>query len=177
MKKASTLASNSSTDPQRFVVGRLGRPHGLDGFLGLYIEEEDAAMIQPGTTLFVNDRPLVVRALRRVDRGFQVAFEGFEDRVSAEEIRGGNVLIEERRELGEGEYWPGDLIDLQVYDQEGSRLGKVIDVLFGPGQDRLLVETETGATFEVPFVGDLVPSVDIAAGRIDILSIPGLTES
>ena len=40
-KRASTLASSSSTDPGRFVIGRLGRPHGLDGFLGIYVDEED----------------------------------------------------------------------------------------------------------------------------------------
>jgi len=158
------------------VVGRLGRPHGLDGFLGFYIEEEDAAMIRPGSTVFVNERPLVVRAIRRVDRGYQVAFEGLEDRFTAEEIRGGDVLMEERRELGESEYWPGDLIDLVVFDQDGTRLGIVKDVLFGPGQDRLLIEGRTGASFEVPFVDGLVPLVDIAAGRIEIVSIPGLTE-
>jgi 16S rRNA processing protein RimM len=55
-------------------------------------------------------------------------------------------------------------------------LGTVKDVLFGPGQERLLIESEGGSTFEVPFVDDLVPVVDLVQGRVEIVSIPGLTE-
>jgi 16S rRNA processing protein RimM len=158
------------------VIGRLGRPHGLDGFLGLYIDESDAIIVQPGVTLFVGDRPRVVRAVRRVDRGYQVAFEGIDDRFLAEEIRGSDVLAEQRRDLGEGEFWPEDLIGLSVYDQDGARLGSVREVVFGAGQDRLLIDGDTGSVFEVPFVDDLVPVVDLDAARIEIVALPGLTE-
>lgn len=154
----------------------MGRPHGLDGFLGLYIEDEDVESLQPGSTAFLNDRPHQVRAVRRVDRGYQVAFEGIDDRFMAEQIRGLDVSVAERRELTEGEFWPGDLIGLIVFDQEGAQLGTVKDVLFGPGQERLLIGSEGGSTFEVPFVDDLVPLVDLAQGRVEIVSIPGLTE-
>jgi 16S rRNA processing protein RimM len=175
-KRASTLASNSSTEPERFLVGRLGRPHGLDGFLGLYIEEEDAAAIQPGASVFVDDRQYVVRAIRRADRGYQVAFEGIRDRVMAEEIRGSSVSVDRRRELGEGEFWPEDLMGLAVFDQDGSPVGTVSEVVFGSGQDRLSIERPGGPTFEVPFVDDLVPVVDLARSRVEIVMIPGLTE-
>jgi 16S rRNA processing protein RimM len=118
-----------------------------------------------------------VRAIRRVDRGYQIAFEGVEDRGTAEGLRGLEVAVEARRDLQDGEYWPGDLVGLAVHDQGGSRLGTVIDVLFGAGQERLLVEMVGGATFEVPFVDDLVPTVDLGRRRIEVVAIPGLTES
>lgn len=154
----------------------MGRPHGLEGFLGLYIEEEDVQSLEPGSTVFLDDRPLLVRAIRRVDRGYQVAFEGIDDRFMAEEIRGLDVSVDSRRDLTEDEFWPGDLIGLAVVDQDGSHVGSVKDVLFGPGQERLQVEREDGSTFEVPFVDELVPVVDLAQGRLEIVSIPGLTE-
>ena len=175
-KRASTLASSSSTDPERFVIGRLGRPHGLDGFLGIYVDEEDTVSLQPGSTVYLEDRPHVVRAVRRADRGFQVAFEGVGSREAAEEIRGSVVSIDERRPLGEGEFWPEDLIGLSVFDETGAPVGFVDRVVFGPGQDRLVIATNDGARFEVPFVDELVPVVDIDARRVEIVSIPGLIE-
>lgn len=175
-KRESTLASNSSTEPERFLIGRLGRPHGLDGFLGLYIEEEDVDSIHPGSTVFLSDRPHVVRAVRRVDRGYQVAFEGVDDRAAAEELRGSDFIVGKRRQLTEGEFWPADLIGLPVFDQDGQELGVVKDVLFGPGQDRLLIEGGGDASFELPFVDELVPVVDLAQGRIEVVVIPGLIE-
>jgi len=158
------------------VIGRLGRPHGLDGFLGLYVDEEDIVSVQPGATVFVDDRPYSVRTVRRVDRGYQVAFEDVTDREGADELRGMDVSVSERRELGEGEFWPDDLIGLAVFDDTGQALGVVKEVVFGPGQERLLVERVTGGTFEVPFVDDLVPLVDREAERIEIVAIPGLIE-
>jgi 16S rRNA processing protein RimM len=148
----------------------------LDGFLGLYIEDEDASAVQPGSTVYLDDNPHRVRALRRVDRGYQVAFEGIDDRPAAEDVRGLDVTVESPRDLEEGEFWPGDLIGLAVHDQAGNRLGTVVDVRFGAGQERLAVEMVGGSTFEVPFVSDLVPVVDLAGHRIEIVAIPGLTE-
>jgi len=118
----------------------------------------------------------VVRAVRRVDRGFQVAFEGIGSREAAEEIRGTDVSVDERRPLGDGEFWPEDLMGLSVFDESGELIGVVERVVFGPGQDRLMVATEAGARFEIPFVDELVPVVDIEARRVEINSIPGLIE-
>ncbi len=175
-KRASTLASSSSTDPERFVIGRLGRPHGLDGYLGIYVDEEDTVSLQPGSTVYLEDRPHVVRAVRRADRGFQVAFEGVGSREAAEEIRGSVVSVDERRPLGDGEFWPEDLIGLSVFEESGAPVGVVEQVVFGPGQDRLVITTNDGARFEVPFVDELVPVVDLGARRVEINSIPGLIE-
>jgi 16S rRNA processing protein RimM len=147
----------------------------LDGYLGLYIDEEDAGSLQPGSIAYLDGQPHVVRALRRVDRGYQIAFDDVGDRAGAEQLRGLELSIDSRRSLEEGEYWPGDLIGLVVYDQEGARMGVVKDVLYGAGQERLLVEMVGGHTFEVPFVHDLVPTVDLARRRIEVVSIPGLT--
>ena len=126
--------------------------------------------------MHLEDRSHVVRAIRRVDRGFQVAFEGIDTREAAEEIRGSVVSVDERRPLGHDEFWPEDLMGLTVFDETGGQVGVVERVIFGPGQDRLVIITGDGVSFEVPFVDDLVPLVDIGARRIQINSIPGLIE-
>ena len=143
----------------------------------MYLDEDDVVSIQPGATVFVADRPHVVRAIRRVDRGFQIAFEGIADRETAEAVRGLDVAVPERRRLAEGEYWPEDLIGLAVVDPDGRVVGVVADVIFGPGQDRLRIDQEGGGpTFEVPFVDALVPRVDLEAGEVELDPIPGLIE-
>ncbi len=124
--------------------------------------------------MFIQDRPYVVKAVRRVDRGHQVAFEGV-DRAAADEIRGSTVVVEARRALDEGEYWPEDLIGLEVRGNDGTRLGSVVGVVTGLAQDRLVVRSGE-ADFEVPFVDDLVPVVDIGAGYVEIVDLPGLIE-
>ena len=125
--------------------------------------------------MYLGDSPYVVRAVRRTDRGSHIAFEGVDDRASAEEIRGAIVSVARRRELAEGEYWPEQLVGLDVFDQAGNEVGVVEGVINGPGQDRLLVKGSGGA-FEIPFVDALVPVVDLDKRRIEIVAIPGLID-
>jgi len=174
-KRESQLTSSSSTEGAGHRIGRLGRPHGLGGFVGLYIEPADAVHVQTGATVWIKGRPHLVRALRRVDKGFQVAFEGIEDREAAEEVRGAEVLVEGRRALEEGEFWPEDLVGLEARTIDGERLGVVVGVVAGMAQDRLVVDSD-GSTFEVPFVDDLVPVVDLDKRYVEIVAVPGLTE-
>ncbi|MGB8361776.1 MAG: ribosome maturation factor RimM [Acidimicrobiia bacterium] len=150
-------------------VGRLGRPNGLEGFLGLYVEDEDLGHFQPGAAVAVGGRDLTVRAIRRGNKGHEVAFEGVIDRSGAESLRGADVLVPERRQLAGDEFWPSDLVGLTV--RPGG--GEVVGVEHGPAQDRLVIQRGE-LRFEIPFVRDLVPVVDIEGGFVEIVEIEGL---
>jgi 16S rRNA processing protein RimM len=152
------------------LVGRLGKPNGLEGFIGLYTESENLAYFEPESTVYVDDREFTVRELRQGKKGPQVAFHGVIDRSGAELLRGHDVMVFGHRELGVGEYWPADLVGLQV--RPGG--GEVVAVTHGVAQDRLTVD-RGGVRFEVPFVEELVPIVDIEHGFVEIVEIEGLS--
>lgn len=166
--------SNSSTE-RRYAVARLGRPHGLDGHLGLYVDEADAVYFDPGNSVLIEDRPYTVRAIRRVDPGFQIQFEGVTSRESAEAIRGREIEVKNRRELDSDEFWPEDLVGLEARGSDGARIGSVVAFTPGAAQDRVVIEIG-GDRFEVPFISEFVPVVDIPAGYLELRPIPGLIE-
>ena len=123
------------------VIARLGKPNGLDGFIGIYVDDEDLAHLEPASTVQIAGETHTVRAIRRGKKGHQVAFVGVTSRAMAEALRGNDVLVSERRDLTEREYWPEDLIGLEV--RPGG--GVVAGVSHGPAQDRLVIE-RTGTT-------------------------------
>lgn len=153
------------------MVGRLGRPVGLAGFVGLYVEPEDLIHFEIGNTVAVGESTLRIAGLRRGKKGHEVRFEEVPDRDSAELIRGLDVRVPERRRLAEGEFWPEQLRGLEVRPNGGTITG----IVHGPAQARLVVQRE-GASFEVPFVSDLVPVVDLDAGYVEIVEIDGLSD-
>ena len=148
----------------------MGRPNGLDGFLGIYVEDEDLVHLQPGSVVDIRAGQYTVRAVRRGKKGHQVAFEEVTSRDAAEAIRGSDVFVAERRALSEDEYWPEDLIGLEV--RPGG--GVVAAVSHGPSQDRLVID-RSGTRFEVPFVDEFVPVVDVTGGYVEIAEIKGLS--
>ncbi len=170
MKKRG-LALESNSWINRVRVARLGKPNGLEGFLGLYVEPEDLVYFEDNSTVHIEDRPYTVRAVRRGKKGPQVAFAEVTSREQAEAIRGNEVFASERRDLADNEFWPGDLAGLEV--RPGG--GKVVAVHHGAGQDRLEIE-RGDIRFEVPFVKELVPVVDIEGGYIEVLEIEGLNQ-
>lgn len=119
----------------------------------------------------IADRTMTVRSIRPTDRGYHVAFVEVPGREAAEEIRNQDVFVSQRRELEEGEFWPADLIGLEV--RPGG--GKVVGLEPGPAQDRLVIERD-GTRFEVPFVEALVPVVDLDGGYVEIVEIEGLAD-
>lgn len=151
------------------MVGRLGKPNGLDGFMGVYVEPEDLIHFEVGAVVQVDETAYTVRAVRHGKKGPQVAFEEVTDRAGAEEIRGSDVYVPEARDLGKGEFWPSDLVGLEV--RPGG--GRVAGVAHGMSQDRLVIERD-GTSFEVPFVEELVPVVDLEEGYVEVDEIEGL---
>lgn len=143
----------------------------MGGFLGLYVEEDDLVLLQPGSVVYVDERPHTVTAIRRAGKGHQIAFAEIGGRDQAERIRGLDVYVTRRRQLDVDEYWPEDLIGLEV--RPGG--GEVVALAQGPSQTRLVIEREA-SRFEIPFVSDLVPVIDIDEGYIEIVDLPGLIE-
>ena len=107
--------------------------------------------------------------------GVLVLFEGVSDRTAAEELRGTSLSIaaNDRRPLDEDEYWPDQVEGCSVVTDSGRDVGRVVDVVEGAAQNRLVVEM-SGSRYEVPFVADLVSDVDLAASRITVVDMPGL---
>jgi 16S rRNA processing protein RimM len=148
------------------VVGRVGRPHGVDGAFVVEGASEDPRRFEPGATLLVEGRTAEVVLSRRVGKG-RVAIKL--DRP----VERGTALSVRRDELPppeEGSYYVADLVGLDVLDADGTRVGSVRDVLPGPAND--VLELDTGLL--LPLVEDCVREVDQAGGRI-ILN-PGFTD-
>eukprot|EP00873_Tetraselmis_striata_P045037 jgi/Tetstr1/465301/TSEL_009999.t1 len=94
---------------------------------------------------------------------------------------------EERPELEADEVYAADLIDMPVFLQEsGERIGTVQDIYTGTGEhDTVRVALLPGpgetpaesGTFLIPYTAEMVPEVDVAAGRMVIDPPEGLLEA
>jgi len=104
-------------------------------------------------------------------------FAGITSVEQAERLVGADLLIDEadRRALESGEYWPDQLIGLEV--RVGSSTVGVVNDLIEAPQDRLLVTCHDGSEAEIPFVEPLVPEVDVTGGWLRLDPPEGLLGS
>ena len=137
--------------PERLVVGRVLRPHGVRGELSVEVLSDAPERFAPGAELGVGDpdgpgplAPAVVRAARLHQGRLLLSLEGVEDRDAADRFRGAwlSIPVADARPLDAGEFWPHQLVGLTVVDRQGRERGRVADVVPGEGAkiDRLLAE-------------------------------------
>jgi 16S rRNA processing protein RimM len=153
------LPTDREDAPPAFVrIGRVGRPHGLDGAFVVEEASEDARRFEVGSTLLVAGEQAVVVISRRVGGGRPAI------KLDRAVERGAELTVP-RAELPppeSGSYYVADLVGLEVVETEGERLGVVADVLPGVAND--VLELDTGLL--LPLVEDCVRDVDLVQRRV-----------
>lgn len=176
-------APTPEPDPGLIVVGRIGRPQGIKGEVTVEVRTDDPDdRFADGAVLRTDPAergPLTVEGARQQGKYFVVAFAGVPDRNAAELLRDTLLLvpIADLPPLADDdEYYDSQLVGLTAQLDDGSALGEVADVLHLPGGDVLVVRRPSGTEALVPFVRAIVPTVDLAAGRVLVTPPPGLLE-
>ena len=159
------------------MVGRIGRAHGLKG--EVFVEprtDEPERRFAAGRVLGTGSGPLTVAGSRSHSGRLVVKFEEIADRTVAEASRGIELTCQvDPAELPEDpdEFYDHQLAGLRVETPSGDVVGELERVLHGAAQDLLVIRTPDSEVL-FPFVGALVPEVDVAGGRIVIDDKPGL---
>jgi 16S rRNA processing protein RimM len=152
-------------------VGVITRTHGVRGQVYVRVDSDNPDRFSPSSRFRTNHERygrLVVREARPGPHGLIVGFAGVTSIELAEELRGLELHIDasERRVLDDGEFWPDQLLGLEVRGPAG-RIGTVERVQDGP-QARLVIVTDDDQVGEVPFVEALVPVVNLQEGWLTV---------
>jgi len=141
----------------RVAIGRVGKPHGLDG--SFYVEQPsaDERWWKTGATFLAGGTRVEVVGARRAQGRPVVKLDRAVER--------GAQLEVERSALpptDDDEFYVFQLIGLSVVEETGRELGSVEDVTPGVANDVLTLDTGV----LLPMVEDCIRSVDVGAGRI-----------
>ena len=164
------------------VVGRIGHAHGIKGEVSVEVRTDDPERRYAVGSVLATDPPdrgpLTVVSTRSHHGRLLVRFDGVPDRNAAEALRGTVLVVDAGSvgETGDDEWWDHDLVDLAAVTTDGQPLGTVEDVIHVPGTPLLSIRAADGRELLVPFVGAIVPEVDVAGGRLVVDPPPGLLE-
>ncbi|MCT8988718.1 ribosome maturation factor RimM [Chelativorans sp. SCAU2101] len=153
-------------------LGIIGAPFGVRGELRVKTFTEDPlALGSYGPLTTGSGRVLEVAGIRPAKGVAIVRFKGVGDRNTAEVLRGEALFVDRAalpEALEEEEYYHADLIGLQVVDESGKEVGRIVAIHnFGAG-DVLEVQPGTGSTVMISFTRDAVPRVDVKEGTVGI---------
>src|SRR5712675_1036449 len=159
----------------QICVARIGAAHGVRGAVKLWTFTEDPFAVKAYGPLLTKDgtRSFEVATAREAKGHLVATLKGIVTREDAERLNGLELYIarEKLPATDEDEYYHADLIGLTAVTPANEPLGRVIAIHnFGAG-DIIEIAPANGATMLLPFTNAVVPSVDLAAGRV-VIELP-----
>lgn len=143
----------------RVRIGKVGRPHGIDGAFFVEQPSDDPRWWKTGASFLAGGTRVEVVAHRTSSGRPVIKVEPAAER--------GALLEVERDELpptGEDEYYAFELVGLAVVEEGGRELGTVKAVTAGVAND--VLELDSGAL--LPMVEDCILRVDLDAPVIEV---------
>lgn len=143
----------------RVRIGRVGRPHGLDGSFVVEEASEDRRWWKTGVRLLAGGEEVEVVG-HRTSSGRPVI------KLDRHVERGAELEVERDAlpPTGEDEYYAFELVGLDVVEETGRALGTVKVV--SPGIANDVLELDTGGL--LPMVEDCILAVDLEGRRITV---------
>ena len=161
--------------PAKICVARIGAAHGVRGAVKLWTFTEDPFAVKAYGPLLTKDgaRHLELTSAREAKDHLVATFKSIETREDAERLNGVELYVPRDKlpATGEGEYYHADLIGLAAVTTADEPLGRVVAIHnFGAG-DIIEIAPPSGTTMLLPFTNAVVPTVDLAGGRV-VIALP-----
>jgi 16S rRNA processing protein RimM len=149
--------SCSKLPSDRVQVGRVGRPHGLQGAFVVEEASEDPDRFVLGARLYVGGEEAEIVESKRAGGRPVIRLDRKAARGDALEVERGSLP-----ELDPDTYYASDLVGLEVVEEGGERLGSVVEVELGVANDVLALDSGV----LLPLVEACIREVDLERSRI-----------
>jgi 16S rRNA processing protein RimM len=167
------------------LIGRVVDTHGMNGALKIKCGEVDLDLFEDLKKVRLcikgSETEHTVLSMKTDKKILLLNLDSITDRTAAEAVIGGDVSCRrsETAKLQSDQWWIRDLIGMQAFKTSGEYIGTISDVSSFTGNTVLEIksaDTQRKDPFLIPFVDALVPKVDIAERRVEIVDLPGLLE-
>ena len=165
-------------EPVYLVIGYLRRPHGVSGEIIMDLHTDFPDRIKSGRKVLVGDKhqPLTLDSVRGHANGLLVRLRGIDTPEDAGKFRNQWVYVKasEVPPLPEGQHYKYELIDLNVVDENGSPLGKLVEILETGANDVYVVRDDSGREILLPAIPSVILDLDMDQRTMKVHLLEGL---
>lgn len=161
-------------------VGVISSTHGIKGEVKIFPTTDDPnrfkvlkqVMLDTGKDLI----PLEIEGVKFFKQMVILKFKGIDNINDIEKYRGKDLLVsrENAVKLEKDEYFIYDLIDSEVYTDEGNKLGILTEILTTSANDVYVVKMENGKEVLLPSIKECILDIDVESKKIIVHLMNGL---
>jgi len=155
----------------KICVGAIGGAYGVKGEIRLksFTAEPTAVADYGPLSTESGEQTFSITLTRPIKNGFSARIAGVKTKEQADALKGVKLYADRDKlpDLPDDEYYYSDLIGVEVFDTGGVSLGRVKAVLNHGASDLLEIHgPNLKNTALLPFTLEVVPTVDLNAGKI-----------
>lgn len=161
-------------------VGVISSTHGVKGEVKVYPTTDDPQRFKELKQVFLdtggNLIPLDIEGVKFFKQMVILKFKGLDNINDVEKYRNKDLLItrDNAVKLEEGEYFIYDLIDSDVFTENGERLGILTEVITNAANDVYVVKMDNGKELLLPAIEECILNVDIENKKVNVHLMNGL---
>lgn len=163
-------------------VGVIANTHGIKGEVKVYPTTDDInrfdnlkeAILDTGKD-YIN---LKIQGVKYFKNMVIVKFKGIDNINDIEKYKGKDLLVtrENAVPLEKNEYYIADLIDMEVYDENGDKLGVLYDVMQTGANDVYVIRLDSGKELLLPNIDQCILEVNVEDKKMKVHILEGLME-
>ncbi len=161
-------------------VGVITTTHGIKGEVKVFPTTDDIDRFEYLEQVYLDTGkeylPLIIERVKYFKKLVILKFKDINDINDIEKYKGKDLLIqrEDAIQLEEDEYFIFDLINSDVYTEDGDKLGILTEVLSSTANDVYVVKTQDNKELLIPSIKECILDVDTTNKRITVHLIDGL---
>ena len=163
-------------------VGVITTTHGVRGEVKVYPTTDDINRFNDLEKVYLDTGreyiPLEIEGVKYFKQLVILKFKGIDNINNIEKYRGKDLLVsrDQAIPLEEGEYFIYDLIDSEVYTEDGNKLGILTEIMTTAANDVYVVKTPQNKEILLPSIKECILDIDAINKKITVHLMKGLVD-
>ena len=161
-------------------VGVISTTHGIRGEVKVFPTTDDQNRFKELKEIFLDTGkeliPLEIEGVKFFKQLAILKFKGIDRIEDVEKYRGKDLLITRDKavKLEKDEFFIFDLIDSEVFTDEGEKLGVLVEILTSAANDVYVVKTADNKEILLPSIKECILDIDVENKKIIVHIMNGL---
>lgn len=167
---------------ERFQVGVITSTHGIKGEVKVFPTTDDVKRFKKNMEVILDtgkeERLLTVESVKFFKQFVILKFKGIDNINDIEKYKTKSLFVtrENAVKLKKDEYFIADLIGIDVWEDDGSKLGVLKDVIETGANDVYVIGLEDGKELLLPAIKECILNVDVENKEMKVHVMEGLRE-
>ena len=165
-----------------FQVGAITTTHGIRGEVKVFPTTDEPEKFKKLKKVTLRkdklEQVMEIESAKFFKNLVILKFKGYDNINDVERFAKATLWIgrEDAVPLEEGEYYRGDLVDMEVFDENGTKLGILTDIMETGANDVYVVTREGAKELLLPSIQECILDVDVDGNKMTVHVLDGLLD-